>query len=282
MANCPACAESIPAGTDKCPHCGIQIHRYESQPARRRKSSGISTLLIILGGGFVLLICGGIVAALFLPALLLPSVQEAREAARRSQCKNNLKMIGLALHNYHDVYKSFPPAFVADGNGNPMHSWRVLILPFIDEGALYAQYRFDEPWNGPNNSLLMNRMPMVYRCPSHGTPTDTNTAYAAVYGPNSAFQGSTGIAVRQILDGTSNTVAVGEVTGAGIPWMQPLDVDVTLHPTIGDRTGFSSEHTGGCHFLMVDGAVRFVPEKVNQETFKSLSTINGGEAVSDF
>jgi len=278
MAKCPACAESIATGIDKCPFCGIQIHQYESGPARRGKSSGTSIVLIIAGAGFFgLLICGGILAA-----LLLPAVQQAREAARRSQCKNNLKQIGLALHNYHDVYNSFPPAFVADENGNPMHSWRVLILPFIDEQALYAQYRFDEPWNGPNNSLLLNRMPIVFRCPSHGTPTDTNTAYAAVYGPNSVFQGSSSVAIRQILDGTSNTLAVGEVTAASIPWMQPLDVDVTLHPSVGDRAGFSSDHIGGCHFLMVDGAVRFVSQSINQGTMKSLTTINGGEAVNDF
>jgi len=277
MANCPACAEPIPSATDKCPHCGIQIHQYESGPVRR-KSSGTSVVLIVAGAAlFGLLLCGGILAA-----LLLPAVQQAREAARRSQCKNNLKMIGLALHNYHDMYNSFPPAFVADENGNPMHSWRVLILPFIDQAPLYAQYRFDEPWDGPNNSRLLPMMPAVFRCPSHGTPTDTTTAYAAVYGPNSVFRGSSGVAIRQILDGTSNTLAVGEVTGANIPWMQPLDVDVTIHPTIGDRSGFSSDHTGGCQFLMVDGAVRFVSENINQQTLQSLFTINGGEAVSDF
>src|SRR5579863_9248252 len=105
-----------------------------------------------------------------LVSLLIPATQQAREAARRSQCKNNLKQIGLALHNYHDAFGSFPPAFVADANGKPMHSWRVLILPYLDQLPLYKEYNFSEPWDGPNNSRLLNRMPPAFSCPSHSGP----------------------------------------------------------------------------------------------------------------
>ena len=94
------------------------------------------------------------------------SVKQAREAAQRSTCKNNLKQIGLALHNYHDRYQSFPPAFVADENGKPMHSWRVLLLPYLDQADLYARYNFNEPWNGPNNLKLGDEIPEVYGCPN--------------------------------------------------------------------------------------------------------------------
>src|SRR6476661_8060061 len=113
-----------------------------------------------------LLVVIAIIAVLV--ALLLPAVQQAREAARRSQCKNNLKQIGLALHNYHDVNGCFPPAYIADENGKPMHSWRVLILPYLDQAALHTEYNFSEPWDGPNNSRLLARRPAVYACPSHG------------------------------------------------------------------------------------------------------------------
>ena len=105
-----------------------------------------------------------------LVALLLPAVQQAREAARRTQCKNNLKQIGIALHSYHDVYKTFPPAYIPDEDGKPMHSWRVLILPFIEQQALYEQYDFNEPWDGPNNSQLANVVISVYQCPSSPNP----------------------------------------------------------------------------------------------------------------
>jgi hypothetical protein len=99
-------------------------------------------------------------------ALLLPAVQQAREAARRTQCKNNMKAIALAMHNYHDTYGSFPPAYIPDENGKPMHSWRVLILPMLDQQFLYSQYDFDQPWDSPANRSVMDRMPAIYGCPS--------------------------------------------------------------------------------------------------------------------
>lgn len=274
MANCPACAEPIPSGTETCPHCGIQVHQHVSGSSGK-KSSGLTIALIIAGTGlFVLVLCGGIAAA-----LLLPAVQQAREAARRSQCKNNLKQIALALHNYHDHFLTFPPAFIPDETGRPMHSWRVLILPFLDAAPLYSQYRFDEPWDGPNNSLLLSQMPDVYRCPSDSHEGEFFTAYAGVYGPNSVFQGSSAITVQEITDGPFSTLGVGEAGEARIPWMKPEDIDVTVHPTIGAPGGFSSRHIGGCHFLMMDGSVRYISQNIDNQVLRALFTINGGETV---
>ncbi len=129
-----------------------------------------------------------------------------------------MKQFGLALHNYHDKFGCFPPAYVADATGRPMHSWRVLILPFMEEAALYQQYRFDEPWDGPNNSKLANRIPEVYRCPTYERSHDRlklsaphlalMTNYVAVVGVGTAFDGSASVGVRDIEDGTSNTVLV--------------------------------------------------------------------------
>src|SRR5678816_1789236 len=119
---------------------------------RRRSGFTLIELLVVIA----------IIAVLI--ALLLPAVQSAREAARRSQCKNNLQQIGLALHNYHELCGSFPPAYFTDESGRPIHSWRVMILPQLDEMGLYSRYRWDEPWDGPNNSKLLSEMPAVYRC----------------------------------------------------------------------------------------------------------------------
>ena len=121
--------------------------------------SGLAITLIavgILGGLF--LICG--------VALLLPAVQAAREAARRSQCCNNLKQIGLALHNYHMVFKTLPFAVVTNEDGKPMQSWRAAILPFIEQPALVKQYDPREPWDSPKNRAISPMMPSVFRCPS--------------------------------------------------------------------------------------------------------------------
>lgn len=281
MSTCPACDQPLPAGVETCPNCGISLHQGTSgpPPASGGKWPILGIVLIVVGGGLVaLLICGGILAAMFLPA-----VQGAREAARRTQCKNNLKQIGLALHNYHDTYGCFPPAYIADETGKPMHSWRVLILPYLDQQPLYAQYHFDEPWDGPNNSRLLSSMPFVYRCPSDsGSTAATTTNYAAATGPKSIFRGAATVAISDIKDGTSNTIAVGEVKGASIPWMQPMDVDITLHPTIGDPAGFGSAHTGGAQFVLGDGSVRFVSQNIAQQTLDALYTIDGGETVGDY
>src|SRR5262249_42952585 len=98
-------------------------------------------------------------ASLVLCCMFCVCTCEPGTVARRSQCKNNLKQIGLAMFNYHDAYGCFPPAYIADADGRPMHSWRVLLLPFLDEAARYRKYRFDEPWDGPNNSELATSVP---------------------------------------------------------------------------------------------------------------------------
>ena len=206
-------------------------------------------------------------------------IGQAREAARRSQCKNNLKQIGLALHNYQDVFGSFPPAFVADENGTPMLSWRVLLLPYLDGEDLYDQYDLSQPWDSPANQTVLNNMPAVFACPS-GAPGNT-THYAGVFGPDCIFTGAEVTKISDIKDGMSNTLFVGEVQ-ASIPWTKPEDIDITKYPDLKDPAGFHSSHSGGLHFLMADGAVRFVSEGISQQTLHALFTRDGEEKVSEF
>ena len=87
------------------------------------------------------------------------------ENAARSQCINNLKQIGLAMHNYHAMHKTFPPAYTVDKAGKPLLSWRVLILPYLEQDALYKEFHLDEPWDSEHNRALIDRMPATYRCP---------------------------------------------------------------------------------------------------------------------
>ena len=102
-------------------------------------------LFAVLGGG-LLLVCGGI-----LLALLLPAVQAAREASRRMECSNNLKQISLAMHSYHDVYGSLPPAYTIDEEGRRLHSWRTLLLPYLEAGQIYEQLDLSQPWDSLDN-----------------------------------------------------------------------------------------------------------------------------------
>ena len=233
-------------------------------------------------------------------------VMEALEASHRSSCKCFLKQFGLALHNYHDTYGSFPPAFVLGPDGRKWHSWRVLILPFLECQPLYAEYRFDEPWDGPNNRKLLAKMPVIFACPSRPrtatadllatmsfgllaceghsvSAQDGNASFAAVLGKDCVFRGTVPVKTSEITDGTSNTVLIGESNRTKIPWTKPEDIDIAFHSTLGDPKGFSSHHDHGCHFLMGDGTVKFIPDTVPQKTVDAVFTRNGGEVVpNDF
>jgi len=193
-----------------------------------------------------------------------------REAARRMHCSNNLKQIALALHNYHDVHKTFPPAMIPDADGKPMHSWRVLILPFIEQQSLYDSYDFSEPWNGPKNSQLANPMPSVYGCPSH--PRSNCTSYAAVIGAHTIWTGDErGVRMRDVLDGTSNTLLVLEAEPQQLNWMEPRDITyeeavdlLTSRDPKQMESGhkledFFYERWTGRNSALADGSVRFLP-----------------------
>jgi prepilin-type processing-associated H-X9-DG protein len=229
------------------------------------------------------LVCLGVLFALFLP--LFP--QERRRV--RSPCHNNLKQIGLALHNYQNVYKSFPPAFVLGPDGTPWHSWRVLILPFLEQKPLAEEYRFDEPWNGANNSKLLDQRPGVFACRSFdGGPfvPKTDTTYVAVIGPETAWPAATAIGVRDISDGTSTTALVIEVRDAGIPWLAPHDLtfeEASVQPSEEKGRRPSSNHMGGCYVLFADGRVTFInPAETNLDIWNGFLTRAGGEVINDF
>ena len=111
----------------------------------------------------------GVIGCLFTLALFLPAIRSADEAARRAQCTNNLRQIGLAMNDYHEVCACFPPAAITDKNGRPLLSWRVAILPYLEAGDLYAEFHLDEAWDPSNLSLLERTPPACYVCPSDKT-----------------------------------------------------------------------------------------------------------------
>ncbi|OHB83917.1 MAG: hypothetical protein A2V98_11460 [Planctomycetes bacterium RBG_16_64_12] len=246
-------------------------------PRPQRSTPVVLILVVVL---VVFLSCSGI-----LVALLLPAVQAAREAARRSQCTNNLKQLALAVHNYHDLYQCFPPAYIADEDGRPMHSWRVLLLPFLEERALYEQYNFDEPWDSPGNQALAGRMPAVYRCPSDAPPNASDTDYAMIVGPGTLFDGTTVTRFQDVMDGTSNTLLFVEVAGAEIHWMEPRDLDIqALSPQINNPAGpaIRSYHPGGLNAALCDGSVHFLSESIDPGVLQLLITIADGQPVGPF
>ncbi len=220
--------------------------------------------------GIVLGVFGCLVT---IPLLLLP--QEAVEASWRGQCVNNLKQIGLALHNYHAVNGCFPAAAIVDKEGRPLLSWRVAILPLLESEDLYERFHLDEPWDSPHNLGLLNLMPSCFACPSDETLKPGATGYRAVLG--GAFTSDfKPLRFADFPDGTSNTLFVGESLQA-VPWTKPDDLAVggglPLH-------GLGSRHDDGFNALLVDGSVRFLKNAIDPNVLSALITRGGGEVIS--
>jgi prepilin-type N-terminal cleavage/methylation domain-containing protein len=321
-----------------------------------------------------LLVVIAIIAILI--ALLLPAVQQAREAARRSQCKNNLKQIGLALHNYHEVGGAFPPGYINAPNGQNQLGWQTMLLPHFDQGPLYNQLNtltvLGAAGSATANEILAHEVLNTLRCPSDTGPDQDEvnswgtSNYPANFGvgdPSSPASG-TGASVvgamggqvntnatcqgmfgqntktrfRDVKDGTSNVVFVGErrmgricdfatATPGGIfgthctVWAGLNAVDAGAHHILATGTfdlptrsgytaaaairinpktdgisnstgnargqdqsslGFDSYHTGGCHFLLGDGAVKYVTENVDTSTYINLLMRSDGATVGAF
>jgi len=275
------------------------------------------------------IITAGIIVLLM--STLLPAIQSARESARKSMCKNNLKQIGLGLHNYHDVYQSFPPGWVSrrqSGQGHPSSGWMAAMLPFVDQARL-----FNEIYDGKgtvyetkNQTLLKTPIP-VYLCPVAGLENTNRirgdwgaSSYAGVYGAspiprwttsladNSFWPGNVGmtrnqnikvrgqdkpllgsfhinsnVGFKHIVDGTSNTFLVGEMSilSGGAIWPGPRSnfhesdilADTSFASPINkSETGFSSHHAGGLQFLMADGSVQFVSTDIESLPFNEDPT----------
>ncbi|MFO1007882.1 MAG: DUF1559 domain-containing protein [Planctomycetaceae bacterium] len=213
--------------------------------------------------------------------LLMPPIYPRREAAYRSQCKNNLKQIGLALHNYHDQYQEFPPAYTVDEHGKPLHSWRTLILPFIDQELLYQKIDLSKPWNHPVNISAFKAVVPVYECPSvKSEPGMTN--YLAVTGENTGIRPERSLKFKEMTDGSSNTLAVVEVNPKhAVHWMSPHDADLALLLGL-SREKDNLQHTGGYHVLLFDGSVRYLSIDIQESILRALVSASGNDEVGEF
>src|SRR5262245_28651730 len=278
---CPHCgkqfsvADQYAGQTGPCAACGKPItvplagggYAYAPQAGTSGGGGGMLALVIAIVG--CLVVCGGITVA-----LLLPAVQAAREAARRAQSSNNLKQIGLALHNYHDVFGTFPPAVVTDDDGKPLYSGRLLLLPFLSQTAVYDQFDKSKAWNSPENIALSQTVIPVFVDPSSANSPAGQTDYLFVSGKGAVFEADKMTKLSEITDGTSNTIVVVEVKNSGINWAEPRDL------TIGQPMSLpAGNHPGGNNVLYADGSVRFMSKSTGTTVIRAIATKDGGEIL---
>ncbi len=226
-------------------------------------------------------------------------------AAQRTQSQNNLKYLMLAMHNYVDAKRHFPPAVLYGPDGKTPYSWRVEVLPMLGHQDLYAQYHFDEPWDGPNNRKLLDKMPAEFRSPQD--PADSkNSSYFPLVGPGAifdatkpsesesgggglgggrggggpggrrtAFDGTKGARIEDITDGTSYTIMLVEAKRE-IPWTKPEDIPYDPDKPLPQLGGYFE---GGFHVAMADGSVHFLSSNVSEKVLRALITRAGREPV---
>lgn len=247
-----------------------------SSPARR---SNIGTIALLIVAGFL---AAGAVGGLLL-AVGFPIITKARAAANRQQSSHNLRQIAAALNAYAADHNTYPPAFIADANGKPMHSWRVLLLPYLGKQNLYDRYDFTQPWDGQLNLALQPEMPEVYACPGDlEAVTLCETSYMVVRGKSTAFPGRQSVKPADLSDGFTNTVLVVEVTGTGISWMEPADLALdSMQLEINSTSGadISSVFVTGAHVVTADESTHFLPNDTQPEEIRALLTIDAGDYV---
>lgn len=187
----------------------------------------------------------------------------------------------MAVHNYESANGCLPPAYVLGPDGRPWHSWRVLVLPHLGHQDIYDIYRFDEPWDGPNNRKLAGRIGNIFRRPEDERRGALTTSFVAVVGPETVFPGERPLRMEEIGDGTHNTIMFVEVSDSKIPWMEPRDLRF-------DRMSFRVNDPSGLgpgspypdvRAAFADGSVLRLKDDIRSDILRALLTTNGGEPI---
>ncbi len=228
-------------------------------------------------------------------ALLAPAVQQAPSRGDFNYCRGRLKCLVLAMHNYHDEYQRFPSAAGSAEKSRPPMSWRIALLPFLEQQSTFDRYDLSATWDQSPNSALMPVSVDAYRCPAHLLATKPKsddpkyTSFAVPTGPGTVFgePSQPAMSLKQISDGASNTLLILEACGTNIIWSEPRDIDVLNTPLgvnlAGPSKGLSSGtvsgyHVDGAYVAFADGSVRFMPATTNAKVLREQLTATGGES----
>lgn len=206
-------------------------------------------------------------------ALLMPAVHSARTAARQAQDMNNMRQIALAMHNYHDSHKSFPTDIYSK-DGKPLLSWRVQLLPYLEQTTQYEQFNRDEPWDSAHNRKLLAHMPAVFRSAEGGDVA--KTPFLAIKGPDTVMPGNERLSFKHITDGSSNTLMfVKSAPDAAIEWTKPADIEFNADKPL---AGVASP-SGAFLIAFCDGSVRQLSLAIGDDAMRRLVNRHDGEAI---
>jgi hypothetical protein len=208
----------------------------------------------------------------------LEAKKKLQQAASRAQSQNNLKQIAIALHNYHDVNGAFPPAAVCDKTGKPMLSWRVLILPYLEQSAIYKEFKLDEAWDSDHNKKLIAKMPKTYSMPWPMTAKANETHYRVFVGNNAAFDYLKATKITEFLDGTSNTILVATAKDAVI-WTKPDELAFDPDKAMLKLLGFMPGEV--CNVALGDGSVRGLRKSISKTTLNNAISKDDGQVLGD-
>jgi hypothetical protein len=212
-------------------------------------------------------------------AAMGPLLGKGRQAAERKKALTSLQQLALAMHAYADAHKSFPPPAIYDKQGKPLLSWRVALLPYLEQRPLYNQFKLDEPWDSPHNKKLIAQMPAVYRQPGNKGLLEGKTPFLVPVGKDTIFPGGKGIQFKDITDGTSNTALIFEAADDNmVVWTRPEDLP--FDPKDPHR-GLLSKGRDSFGLALADGSVRTVPSSISAKTLRNVIMRNDGEPLGD-
>src|SRR5262245_80054 len=269
----PAALSELPEAAGGLFGLGV-IQRYEdiltTLPLKRSGESLVLSAQLPPGGGTFL------GAGAMSVGLLLPAVQKVREAAARAQSMNNLRQIGIAMHNHEAVYRKLPAGAICDKEGKPLLSWRVTILPYMEQENLYKQFNLDEPWDSEHNKKLIPLMPKF--CVVPAAPMKPGETYYRMFvGGGAMFELNKGTTFAQVSDGLSNTFMAVEADES-VPWTKPDELAFDPKKPLPKLGSFYS--SGGFVALMGDGSAKFISKSISDANLRRAVMRADGEIVN--
>lgn len=298
---CPYCFnktlvdDSVVGESGPCINCGKAVtvtapeleqpenaHPVKTAYVRAEKLNNKNIVAMWAVRGVALLVLtitlGSIVVFLFAPV-----VSDLKLRRDSIACMNNASQIVAALSAYASDYGTYPPPVIYDSAGKPMHSWRVLVLPYLGEDALHAQYDFDEPWDSQQNAALLASCPEVYISPPNRARSVSESSYMLITGQGTAFPASGPVRPSQIIDGLANTLLVVEVQNTIYEWTRPMDINFSkMNARIGagGANSLGGSHNNGAAGAFANGDPAWLRSDIDPNILDSLITINGSEPVN--